>query len=138
MTFLLSLPRYSKKTQKEYRLPKYIETTELATLATISGIKFPPLYYLATFCFAHMAQGISKLEEIYDKIEAEQSKPMSEADGYRWGLDYLEDIVKQLEKLEQAALKKNDPLYHHNIKVSIQRAREAQTELSQKIGKLGK
>lgn len=85
-----------------------------------------------------MAQGISKLEEIYDKIEAEQSKPMSEADGYRWGLDYLEDIVKQLEKLEQAALKKNDPLYHHNIKVSIQRAREAQTELNQKLGKLGR
>ncbi|HXG13626.1 MAG TPA: hypothetical protein VNK25_00670 [Candidatus Nitrosotenuis sp.] len=83
-----------------------------------------------------MASGISKLEEIYDKIEAEQSRPMSEADGYRWGLDYLNDIVNQLEKLEQYALKKNDPLYHHNIKLSLQRAREAQTELSQKLDKL--
>ncbi|MEO9308828.1 MAG: hypothetical protein ABI337_00865 [Nitrososphaera sp.] len=85
-----------------------------------------------------MASGISKLEEICDKIEAEQNRPMSEADGYRWGLDYLDDIVKQLEKLEQAALKKNDPLYHHNIKLSLQRAREAQTELSKKLDKLRK
>lgn len=85
-----------------------------------------------------MASGISKLEEIYDKIEAEQSRPMSEADGYRWGLDYLDDIVNKLEKLEQHALKKNDPLYHHNIKLSLQRAREAQTELSQKLDKLRK
>jgi hypothetical protein len=85
-----------------------------------------------------MASGISKLEEICDKIEAEQNRPMSEADGYSWGLDYLDDIVKQLEKLEQAALKKNDPLYHHNIKLSLQRAREAQTELSKKLDKLRK
>jgi hypothetical protein len=85
-----------------------------------------------------MASGIPKLEEICDKIEAEQSKPMSEADGYRWGLDYLDDIVRRLEKLEQSALKKNDPLYHHNIKLSLQRAQEAQTELSQKLAKLRK
>ena len=36
-----------------------------------------------------MEFGISKLGEIYDRIEAEQSTPMSEADGYLWGLDYL-------------------------------------------------
>lgn len=83
-----------------------------------------------------MAPGISKLEEIYDKIESEQSKPMGEADGYRWGLDYLDDIIKQLEKLEQQALKKNDPLYHHNIQLSLQRAQEAQAELKQKISNL--
>ncbi len=83
-----------------------------------------------------MAPGISKLEEIYDKIESEQSKPMGEADGYRWGLDYLDDIIKQLEKLEQQALKKNDPLYHHNIRLSLQRAQEAQAELKQKINNL--
>ncbi|MEW6044471.1 MAG: hypothetical protein AB1608_09420 [Thermoproteota archaeon] len=85
-----------------------------------------------------MASGISKLEEIYDKIEAEQSKPMSDADGYRWGLDYLDDIVKKLEKLEKHALEKNDPLYHHNIKLSLQRAQEAQAELGQKLAKLRK
>ncbi|HXG14430.1 MAG TPA: hypothetical protein VNK25_04805 [Candidatus Nitrosotenuis sp.] len=83
-----------------------------------------------------MAPGISKLEEIYDKIEAEQNKPMGRADGYRWGLDYLDDIIRQLEKMEQQALKKNDPIYHHNIRLSLQRAQEAQAELKQKIGNL--
>jgi hypothetical protein len=85
-----------------------------------------------------LAFGISKLEEIYDRIEAEQSRTMSEADGYQWGLDYLKDIINQIEKLEREALQKNDPLFYNNIKLSMQRAMDAQTELDQKLGSLKK
>lgn len=85
-----------------------------------------------------MAFRISKLGEIYDKIEAEQSTPMSEADGYRWGLDYLKDITRQLEKLEQQALQKNDPIFHNNIKISMERVKEAQAELDAKLDSMRK
>jgi hypothetical protein len=81
---------------------------------------------------------ISKLEEIYDRMEAEQSTQMSEADGYQWGLDYLKDITRQLEKLEQLALQKNDPMLYNNIKLSMQRVKEAQVELDAKLGSIRK
>jgi hypothetical protein len=63
---------------------------------------------------------------------------MSEADGYRWGIDYLKDVVKQLEKLEERALLKKDPIFYNNIKLSIQRAKEAQNELCSKLENLRK
>jgi hypothetical protein len=85
-----------------------------------------------------MAFRISKLGEIYDRIEAEQSTPMNEADGYRWGLDYLKDITRQLEKLEQRALQKNDPVFYNSIKLSMQRVKEAQAELDAKLGSIRK
>ncbi len=82
-----------------------------------------------------MTYVIPNLGEIYDRIEAEENTPMSEADGYRWGLDYLKDIMTQLEKLEEKALVKNDPIFYNNVKLSIQRAKEAQTELYSKLDK---
>jgi hypothetical protein len=75
------------------------------------------------------------LGEIYDRIEAEENTAMSEVDGYRWGLDYLKDIMTQLEKLEKKALIKKDPAFYNNIKLSIQRAKEAQIELRSKLDK---
>jgi len=83
-----------------------------------------------------MAYGIPNLGEIYDRIEAEENTPMNEADGYRWGLDYLRDIMMQLEKLEEKALAKKDPTFYNNIKLSIQRAKEAQIELHGKLEKV--
>ena len=83
-----------------------------------------------------MSYRIPKLEEIYDKIESEQNKPMSEADGYQWGLDYLLDIQKQLERLEKTSMEQNNPLFHNNIKLSMQRALDAQKELADKLQKL--
>ena len=74
-----------------------------------------------------------KLEDIYDKIESEESRPMNQADGYQWGLDYLDDTIKQLEKLEQKALAKNDPIFYNNVILSIQRAQHAQKELQDKL-----
>jgi len=83
-----------------------------------------------------MSYRIPKLEEIYDKIESEQNKPMSEADGYQWGLDYLADIQKQLQRLEKTSLEKNNPLLYNNIKLSMQRALDAQKELAEKLQRL--
>lgn len=77
-----------------------------------------------------------KLEDIYDKIESEESRPMSQTDGYQWGLDYLDDTIKQLEKLEQKALAKNDPIFYNNVMLSIQRAQHAQKELQDKLIKI--
>lgn len=79
---------------------------------------------------------IPRLEEIHDKIEAEQSRQMSQEDGCQWGLDYLKDIQKQLQRLEKTALEKNDPMLYHNVKLSIQRSAEAQAELEEKIKNL--
>jgi hypothetical protein len=74
-----------------------------------------------------------KLEDIYDKIESEESRSISHADGYQWGLDYLNDTIKQLEKLEQKALAKNDPIFYNNVMLSIQWAQHVQKELQDKL-----
>lgn len=78
-----------------------------------------------------MSYKIPKLEEIHDKIDSERV-PMSQGDGYRWGLDYLKDIYKELEKLEKKALDQNNPLLYKNVKLSIQRYEEAKAELEAK------
>lgn len=82
-----------------------------------------------------MSFKMPKLEDIYDKIESEENRPMSQADGYRWGLDYLNDTIRQLEKLEQKALAKNDPIFYNNVKISMARAQQAQKELQDKLTK---
>jgi hypothetical protein len=79
-----------------------------------------------------------KLEEIYDKIESEQSVPMSQEDGYQWGLDYLKDIEKQLQKLEKKALEQNNPTLYQNVRLSMQRSLEVQQEITDKINGLRK
>ena len=76
---------------------------------------------------------VPKLEEIYDRIEAEESREQSQADGYQWGIEYLQDVIKQLDKLEQRALEKNDPSFYNNVKLSAQRAREVEKELKNKL-----
>ena len=85
-----------------------------------------------------MSYKIPKLEEIYDKIESEQSNPMSQEDCYRWGLDYLKDIEKQLQKLEKKAIEQNNPSLYQNVRLSMQRYIEAQQEITDKIKGLRK
>jgi hypothetical protein len=80
-----------------------------------------------------MSFKIQKLGDVHDKIEAEENRPMSITAGYQWGLDHLNDTIKQLEKLEYRAMVKKDPLFYNNIKISIQRAKEAQKELQDKL-----
>lgn len=76
----------------------------------------------------------SKLEDIYDRIEAEEAAKMSPADGYQWGLDYLQDILLQIKRLERLAMEKNDPALYNNVQLSLQRAMDAKRELQEKIG----
>ena len=85
-----------------------------------------------------MSYKLPKLEEIYDKIEYEHSNPMSQEDGYRWGLDYLKDIEKQLQKLEKKAIEQNNPSLYQNVRLSMQRYIEAQQEITDKIKGLRK
>lgn len=85
-----------------------------------------------------MSYKLPKLEEIYDKIESEQSVPMSQEDGYQWGLDYLKDIEKQLQKLEKKALEQNNPSLYQNVRLSMQRSLDAQQEITYKINGLRK
>jgi len=80
-----------------------------------------------------MSFKVPKLEDIHDRIESEESRPMSKADGYQWGLDYLNDTLKQLEKLKQRALAKNNPTFYNDVKISIQRAQHVQKELQDRI-----
>lgn len=80
-----------------------------------------------------MESRIPKLEEMYDRIEAEEGRKMSQADGYQWGLDYIKDIQKQIERLQQRALERNDPAFYNNVKMSMQRARDAEDELRAKL-----
>lgn len=80
-----------------------------------------------------MSYKMTKLEEIYDKIESEQGRPMSQEDGYQWGLDYLKDIEKQLQKLEKKALEQNNPSLYQNVRLSMQRSIEAQQEITDKM-----
>lgn len=85
-----------------------------------------------------MEQRIPKLEEIYDRIEEEEGRKMSLADGYQWGLEYLQDILSNIERLEMHAREKNDPVFYNNVKLSLQRARNAQHELKSKLDCLRK
>ena len=84
-----------------------------------------------------MSYKLPRLEEIYDKIDAERT-PMSHEDGCQWGLDYLKDIQKQLEKLEKKALEQNNPVLYQNVRLSMQRSEEAMAELEGKIKHLRK
>jgi len=85
-----------------------------------------------------MSYKIPRLEGIYDKIDAEKNRPMSQQDGYLWGLDYLKDIQKQLQRLEKKALEQNNPVLYQNVRLSMERSAEAVAELEGKIKHLRK
>ena len=84
-----------------------------------------------------MSYKMPNLGELYDKIDSEQI-PMSQEDGYLWGLDYLKDIQRQLLRLEKKALEQNNPMLYQNIRLSMQRSEEAMAELENKIKQLRK
>lgn len=83
-----------------------------------------------------MEPRIPKLEEIYDRIDAERGAKMSLADGYQWGLEYIQDVIMEIEKLEKRALSKNDPAFYNSLRMSAQRAQEVRHELQSKLGVL--
>lgn len=85
-----------------------------------------------------MSYKMPRLEEIYDKIDAEQNTLMCHEDQCLWGLDYLKDVQKQLERLEKRALEQNNPALYQNVRLSMQRSAEVMAELKGKIRHLQK
>ena len=66
-------------------------------------------------------------------MEESRLQPMTQKDGYLWGIEYLQDIKKELLKLEQRAKDRNDPRFFNAIKSSMLRALEVEEELESKI-----
>ncbi|MGI0047435.1 MAG: hypothetical protein ACREBB_09670 [Nitrosotalea sp.] len=74
-------------------------------------------------------------EGVWDAMRSQELEPLSEEDGYRWGLSHIEHVKKELLKLEERALTKRDVELLHNIVTSKLRAVEVEHELREKLGK---
>ncbi len=73
------------------------------------------------------------MDRISDSIDEAKAKPMTEKEGYQWGLEYLQNVKKELLKLEARAMTRNDPLFFNDVRFSMLRALEAEEELEEKI-----
>ncbi len=68
-------------------------------------------------------------------MKRQELDPLSEEDGYRWGLSHIMQVKKDLLKLEERALERRDKELLHNIVISKLRAVEVEEELRKKIDK---
>ncbi len=74
-------------------------------------------------------------EGIWNIVKRQELEPLSEEDGYRWGLSHIEQVKKDLLKLEERALERRDEELLHNIVVSKLHAVEVEEELRKKLDK---
>ena len=72
-------------------------------------------------------------ERILDVVKRQELEPLSEEDGYRWGISHIQYVKKELLKLEENALERRDVELLHNIVVSKLRAAEVEQELKEKL-----
>ncbi|MDE1767585.1 MAG: hypothetical protein KGH99_02495 [Thaumarchaeota archaeon] len=70
---------------------------------------------------------------MWDVVKRQELEPLSEEDGYRWGISHIQYVKKELLKLEESALKRRDVELLHNIVVSKLRAVEVEQELREKL-----
>lgn len=77
----------------------------------------------------------SSFDGIWESIRRQEFEPLSEEDGYRWGLSHLAYVKKELLKLEERALARKDLELLNNILVSKLRTVEAEEELRKKLAK---
>lgn len=70
---------------------------------------------------------------IWDVVKRQELEPLSEEDGYRWGISHIQYVKKELLKLEESALERRDVELLHNIVVSKLRATEVEQELRKKL-----
>lgn len=70
---------------------------------------------------------------MWDVVKRQELEPLSEADGYRWGISHIQYVKKELLKLEESALERHDVELLHNIVVSKLRAVEVEQELRKKL-----
>lgn len=71
---------------------------------------------------------------MWDVVKRQELEPLSEEDGYRWGISHIQYVKKELLKLEESALERRDVELLHNIVVSKLRAAEVEQELRKKLG----
>ncbi|HKU32951.1 MAG TPA: hypothetical protein VJR22_03795 [Candidatus Nitrosotalea sp.] len=74
-------------------------------------------------------------EGIWNIVRRQEMEPLSEEEGYRWGLCHIEQVKKDLLKLEERALVRRDEELLHNIVISKLRAIEVEDELRKKLDK---
>lgn len=75
-------------------------------------------------------------DEIRGVVRKQELEPLSEEDGYRWGLSHIEYVKTELLKLEERALTRRDVRLLHDIVVSKLRAAEVEEELRKKLDKI--
>lgn len=51
------------------------------------------------------------LDGFLQSMDEAKSQHMTQKDGYLWGIEYLQDIKKELLKLEERAKSRNDPRF---------------------------
>lgn len=75
---------------------------------------------------------------IWNIVKRQELEPLSEEDGYRWGISHIQYVKKELLQLEENALKRRDVELLHNIVVSKLRATEVEQELREKLDTIQK
>jgi hypothetical protein len=70
---------------------------------------------------------------IWNVVKKQELEPLSEEDGYRWGISHIQYVKKELLKLEESALERHDVELLHSIVVSKLRAVEVEQELRKKL-----
>jgi hypothetical protein len=70
---------------------------------------------------------------IWNVVKRQELEPLSEEDGYRWGISHIQYVKKELLKLEESALERRDIKLLHSIVVSKLRAAEVEQELRTKL-----
>lgn len=72
------------------------------------------------------------LNAIWDKIDLRSKKDV-EKEGQVWGRQYLEGLIDELVELKIKSKKENDPIMYNQLRTSLMRAHEVQSELNEKI-----
>lgn len=74
-----------------------------------------------------------QFEGLWGIMKVRDLEPLSEEDGYRWGISHIEYVKKELLKLEERARANHDVGLLHNIVSSKLRAVEVEEELRKKL-----
>lgn len=80
-----------------------------------------------------MASFSNGFDDIWEILGRQEPEPLSEEDGYRWGLSHIAYVKRELLRLEQRALERRDETLLHGIVRSKLRALEAEQELNEKL-----
>ena len=69
---------------------------------------------------------------MWDKIDL-KSKDEVKKEGNVWGLQYLEELIDELVESKIKAKKEHNPILYNQLRTSLMRAHEVQSELNEKL-----